>query len=82
MKREKNIYQSFHKTDQSWAKKLLKNRVVRITKFEELEYIITFEGRCMSYRSRGKIASLRLRNSKYGVEQRVFVHNPRLSLES
>jgi len=60
---------------------LIKGKPIKIAKFEELEYVYNAEGRCMSYRSRGKITSVLVRNSKYGVEQRIFIYNPRLVLE-
>lgn len=59
----------------------LKGKTIKIAKFEELEYVYNTEGRCMSYRSRGKITSVLIRNAKYGVEQRIFIYNPRLIIE-
>jgi ribosomal protein L19 len=59
----------------------LKNRLVFSTRFEELEYIYSSVGRCLSARSRGKMASLHIRNISYGVEQRLFVSNPRVIFE-
>jgi ribosomal protein L19 len=57
-----------------------KNQLVSLTKYEELEYVYTTEGRCSSHRSRGKMSSILVRNTKYGVEQRFFLFNPRLLL--
>jgi hypothetical protein len=59
----------------------LKNRLVVSTRFEELEYIYSSVGRCLSVRSRGKMTSLHVRNIRYGVEQRLFVANPRIIFE-
>jgi hypothetical protein len=58
-----------------------KNCLLSLTKYEELEYVYTTEGRCSSHRSRGKISSILVRNTKYGVEQRFFLFNPRLIVQ-
>jgi hypothetical protein len=55
-----------------------KNRVLRANFFQELEYEYHLHGRCVSYRSKGKISSIVVRNINYGVEQRIFVNMPRL----
>lgn len=80
MRRDKQLYQNFTKID-SRSDYLLKGKVIKIAKFEELEYVYNTEGRCMSYRSKGKMTSVLVRNIKYGTEQRIFVCNPRVVLE-
>ncbi len=43
-------------------------------------YAYKISGRCMSFRSRGKISSFLLRNISYGIEQRIFISNPLLDI--
>jgi ribosomal protein L19 len=84
MRRDYTVYFHNFAVRQRLARPLravsLKNRLVSLTKYEELEYIYTTEGRCSSHRSRGKMSSILVRNKKYGVEQRFFLFNPRLIL--
>lgn len=58
----------------------VKYKVVKMTKVEELAYLHKFAGRCMSIRSRGKITSIKVRNSRFGTEHRLFLYNPGLTL--
>ena len=44
------------------------------------EYTYKMSGRCTSFRSRGNISNFVIRNFSYGVEQRIFTHNPRLNV--
>lgn len=80
MRKDKQLYQCFSAIGQN-NRYTLKGKVIKIAKYQELEYVYNTEGRCISYRSRGKIASVLLRNIKYGTEQRIFVCNPRMVLE-
>lgn len=69
----------FKKNNLSSSK--LNGKNIKIMKYEELEYVHSSEGRCMSQRSRGKMSSLLIRNCKYGVETRIFLFNPRVTLQ-
>ena len=60
------------------SKKLLKNKCISVAFVQKLEYAQSMSGRCVSFRSRGKISSIVLRNKKYGVESRFILNNPRL----
>lgn len=63
------------------ATKLLKSkRCLIIYLVASREYTYKMTGRCMSFRSQGKISSLLIRNFSYGVEQRIFINNPRLGI--
>lgn len=64
-----------HKDHESVLKS---KRCIQIYIFADREYSYKFSGRCISFRSRGKISSLVLRNFSYGIEQRFFTNNPRL----
>jgi hypothetical protein len=65
----------------SVVKQLLKiKRPLTIYLVANQEYTYKMSGRCMSFRSRGKIANLLIRNYSYGVEQRIFINNPRLGI--
>ncbi len=83
MKRDNRIFQNFcaftNVSSRGSAPVIhFKGKTIQLTKFEELEYVFSMEGRCMSFRSRGKMSSVLIRNIKYGAEQRVFVFNPRV----
>jgi hypothetical protein len=76
MRRDKTTFSNFvHKT---LGKTYFKNRVIELKFFQEREYRYTTRGRCISYRSKGKISSIVVRNVAYGTEQRVFINIPRL----
>lgn len=85
MRKDKQLYAKLTFGDSLPLKRsifpALKGKTIKVAKFEELEYVYNTEGRCMSYRSRGKITSVLIRNAKYGVEQRIFIYNPRLIIE-
>jgi len=76
-----NTFAQFNRPIKSSYKHLFKNRMVFTTRYEELEYIYSSWGRCLSVRSRGKMTSLQIRNIRYGVEQRLFISNPRIIIE-
>jgi hypothetical protein len=57
---------------------IAKYKVVEIGTITELEYGYNVVGRCMSYRSRGKITSFVVRDINFGMEHRFFTSNPRL----
>jgi hypothetical protein len=59
----------------------VKGRPIQILKYEDLEYVHSMEGRCLSYRSKGKMSSVRVRNVKYGTESLIFLGNPRVVLK-
>lgn len=63
-----------------YSPKFVRAKCIRVSIFDALEYNHMYEGRCISVRSRGKITSILVRNKKYGVEQRIFVNNPRVLL--
>jgi hypothetical protein len=84
MRNDKYLYRDFAGLARPVRRKgfaNLKNRLVVSTRFEELEYIYSSVGRCLSVRSRGKMTSFHIRNIRYGVEQRLFVANPRIIFE-
>lgn len=61
-------------------KKLQSKRCLTFYLIANREYTYKIAGRCTSFRSRGKISSFVVRNSSYGVEQRIFINNPRLDI--
>lgn len=62
------------------VKKLQSKRCLTIYLVASREYTYKISGRCMSFRSRGKISNFVVRNFSYGVEQRIFINNPRLDI--
>jgi hypothetical protein len=83
MRRDRNLYHFSFAGMSRTARPVVrtaqfKSRLLSLTKYEELEYVYMTEGRCSSHRSRGKMSSILVRNTKYGVEQRFFLFNPRL----
>lgn len=62
------------------VKKLQAKRCLTIYLIANREYTYKISGRCTSFRSRGKISNFVVRNFSYGVEQRIFVNNPRLDI--
>ena len=81
MKREFYIFREICK-DKNYQKKnvFVRGRPIVVVKYEDLEYVHSIEGRCLSYRSKGKISSIKFRNTKYGTEHIVLVANPRVVL--
>jgi ribosomal protein L19 len=70
----KNYNTDFKKNKKTFAK----GQCLQFTKYEDLEYVYSTLGRCLSHRSRGKISSIKIRNISFGVEYTLFIHNPRL----
>ncbi len=63
---------------ESTLRKASKYKCITVAYVQKMEHAQRFTGRCISYRSRGKLTSILLRNKSYGVEIRLFVNNPRL----
>ena len=62
------------------ARKLRSKKCLTVYLIANREYTYKISGRCTSFRSRGKISNLVIRNFSYGVEQRIFINNPRLDI--
>jgi len=60
--------------------KLQSKKCVTIYLIADREYTYKISGRCTSFRSRRNMSSFVIRNFSYGVEQRVFINNPRLDI--
>lgn len=81
LKRKKVYQYILEKTgDYINLNKLKSKKCAEIRVMNETEYISSLSGRCISIRSRGKISSILMRNLFYGVEQRLFLNNPRIFL--
>lgn len=90
IKRAKKKYNSITKKEQPSVKNRLKpesnieklraKKCLIVYLIADREYTYRISGRCTSFRSRRNISSFVIRNSSYGVEQRVFVNNPRLDI--
>lgn len=78
MKRDRFLAYQIKKPVFCCPKPTLKNRIVKVIFFQENEYLAINRGRCISYRSRGKMSSIVLRSKPFTTEQRIFVNSPRL----
>jgi hypothetical protein len=76
--RIKKIKNSFYNYKNLKTKESVKFKCIQVGFIQRLEYMQSFTGRCISYRSKKKISSVTLRNKKYGVEARFILGNPRL----
>lgn len=74
----KFLSSQYSNSEVSRLKNSSKYGCIAIAFMQRLEYAQSLSGRSTSFRSRGKMSSVVVRNKKYGIEARFILYNPRL----